>query len=77
MICKKTTHKSFLLSVSSFRMLSRLSEQVWADWIWFPEGHGWADLKDRDGKVFPKLQDLWATIPIALCFLVIRQIFER
>lgn len=77
MICKKNPHKSFLLSVSSFRMLSQLSEQVWADWIWFPEGHGWADLKDRDGKVFPKLQDLWATIPIALCFLVIRQIFER
>lgn len=74
---QKKPHKSFLLSVSSFRMLSQLSEQVWADWIWFPEGHGWADLKDRDGKVFPKLQDLWATIPIALCFLVIRQIFER
>ncbi|XP_077937512.1 ceramide synthase 2a isoform X2 [Gasterosteus aculeatus] len=58
-------------------MLSRLSEQIWADWIWFPEGHGWADLTDRDGQVFPKTQDLWATIPIALCFLVCRQIFER
>uniref|UniRef100_A0A3B4Z7K5 Ceramide synthase 2-like n=1 Tax=Stegastes partitus TaxID=144197 RepID=A0A3B4Z7K5_9TELE len=58
-------------------MLSQLREQIWADWIWFPEGHGWADLTDHDGKVFPKTQDLWATIPIALCFLVIRQIFER
>uniref|UniRef100_A0A8P4GLM9 Ceramide synthase 2a n=1 Tax=Dicentrarchus labrax TaxID=13489 RepID=A0A8P4GLM9_DICLA len=58
-------------------MLSRLSELLWADWIWFPKGHGWADLKDGDGKVFPKPRDLWATIPIALCFLVIRQIFER
>uniref|UniRef100_A0A3Q4HHW9 Ceramide synthase 2a n=1 Tax=Neolamprologus brichardi TaxID=32507 RepID=A0A3Q4HHW9_NEOBR len=58
-------------------MLSRLSELIWADWIWFPEGHGWADLTDHDGKVFPKPQDLWATIPIAFCFLVIRQIFER
>uniref|UniRef100_A0A3Q1EIX3 Ceramide synthase 2a n=1 Tax=Acanthochromis polyacanthus TaxID=80966 RepID=A0A3Q1EIX3_9TELE len=58
-------------------MLSELREQIWADWIWFPEGHGWDDLKDHDGKVFPKTQDLWATIPIALCFLVIRQIFER
>uniref|UniRef100_A0A671UKI3 Ceramide synthase 2a n=1 Tax=Sparus aurata TaxID=8175 RepID=A0A671UKI3_SPAAU len=58
-------------------MLSRLSEMIWADWIWFPVGHGWDDLKDHDGKVFPKPKDLWATIPIALCFLVIRQIFER
>ncbi|XP_029975854.1 ceramide synthase 2a [Salarias fasciatus] len=58
-------------------MLTWLREQIWADWIWFPEGHGWADLTDHDGKVFPKTRDLWATIPIALCFLVIRQIFER
>uniref|UniRef100_A0A3B4V6W1 Ceramide synthase 2a n=1 Tax=Seriola dumerili TaxID=41447 RepID=A0A3B4V6W1_SERDU len=58
-------------------MLSRLSELIWADWIWFPEGHGWADLTDHDGKVYPKTRDLWATVPIALCFLVIRQIFER
>ncbi|KAK5911069.1 hypothetical protein CgunFtcFv8_005279 [Champsocephalus gunnari] len=58
-------------------MLSRLREQIWADWIWFPEGYGWADLTDHDGKVYPKTQDLWVTIPIALCFLVIRQIFER
>ncbi|GAA6227262.1 ceramide synthase 2-like [Lates japonicus] len=57
--------------------MSRMSELIWADWIWFPEGHGWADLKDHDDKVFPKTWDLWATIPIALCFLVIRQIFER
>ncbi|KAM4550153.1 ceramide synthase 2a [Fundulus diaphanus] len=58
-------------------MLSRLSELIWADWIWFPEGHGWDDLKDHDGKTFPKTQDLWAVLPVALCFLVIRRIFER
>ncbi|XP_015229154.1 PREDICTED: ceramide synthase 2-like [Cyprinodon variegatus] len=58
-------------------MLSRLSELIWADWIWFPEGYGWDDLKDHDGKVFPKTQDLWAVLPVALCFVVIRQIFER
>ncbi|XP_047239927.1 ceramide synthase 2a [Girardinichthys multiradiatus] len=58
-------------------MLSRLSELIWADWIWFPEGHGWDDLKDHDGKVFPKTRDLWAVFPVALCFLVIRQIFEQ
>ncbi len=58
-------------------MLTWLSELIWADWIWFPAGYGWADLTDQDGKVFPKPKDLWATIPIAFCFLVIRQIFER
>uniref|UniRef100_A0A8D2ZL69 Ceramide synthase 2a n=1 Tax=Scophthalmus maximus TaxID=52904 RepID=A0A8D2ZL69_SCOMX len=57
--------------------MSRLSELIWADWIWFPEGHGWADLKDHDDKVFPKMQDLWATVPIAVCFLILRQIFEK
>uniref|UniRef100_A0A8C5DBN2 Ceramide synthase 2-like n=1 Tax=Gouania willdenowi TaxID=441366 RepID=A0A8C5DBN2_GOUWI len=61
----------------AFNMLSRLWELIWADWIWFPEGHGWADFTDHDGKVYPKPKDLWATIPIALAFLVIRQIFER
>lgn len=59
------------------RMLSRLSELIWADWIWFPEGFGWADLNDADGNIFPKMWDLWATVPIALCFLVVRQIFEQ
>lgn len=58
-------------------MLSHLSQALWADWIWFPEGHGWADLTNRDGKVFPKLPDLWVSIPITICFLFVRQIFER
>ncbi|XP_013868605.1 ceramide synthase 2 [Austrofundulus limnaeus] len=58
-------------------MLSRLSELIWADWIWFPEGYGWDDLKDADGNVYPKVRDLWATVPIALCFLVLRKIFEQ
>lgn len=59
-------------------MLPCLWELLWADWIWFPEGHGWADFQDQeDGQVFPKSSDLWATLPVALCFLVIRPIFER
>ena len=69
--------KKILFSLCARFKMSRLSELIWADWIWFPEGHGWADLTDHDDKVFPKTRDLWATIPVALCFLVIRQIFER
>ncbi|CAL8298164.1 unnamed protein product [Lota lota] len=57
--------------------LSRLRELLWQDWLWFPEGLGWADLQDHDGKVFPKMGDLWFTLPVALCFLLLRQVFER
>lgn len=58
-------------------MLAWLSDTFWQDRLWFPEGLGWADLQDRDGHVFAKTQDLWAALPIALIFLVVRQIFER
>ncbi|XP_065143835.1 ceramide synthase 2a [Paramisgurnus dabryanus] len=58
-------------------MLSRLSEWFWNERLWFPEGLGWADLEDRDGFTYAKAADLWVTLPIALCFLIIRQIFER
>lgn len=58
-------------------MLSTLSEWFWNERLWFPEGLGWADLEDRDGFTYAKPTDLWVTLPIALTFLVIRQIFER
>lgn len=59
------------------RMMSGLSEWFWQERLWFPEGLGWADLEDREGRVYAKAQDLWVALPIALVFLVIRQIFER
>lgn len=58
-------------------MLLELSEWFWQERWWFPKGLGWADLEDRDGRVYAKAQDLWVTLPIALTFLIIRQIFER
>ncbi|XP_034029548.1 aryl hydrocarbon receptor nuclear translocator-like [Thalassophryne amazonica] len=61
---------------SILRMLSELSEWFWQEWLWFPEGLGWADLEDRDGRVYAKGCDLWVALPIALVFLIIRQIFE-
>lgn len=57
--------------------LSWLNELVWQDSLWFPAGLGWDDLKDKDGEVYAKGSDLWVIFPIALCFLVTRQIFER
>lgn len=59
------------------RMLSELSEWFWQERLWFPEGLGWADLEDRDGRVYAKARDLWVALPIALSFLIIRQLFER
>ncbi|XP_060760924.1 ceramide synthase 2a isoform X3 [Neoarius graeffei] len=58
-------------------MFSRLSEWFWNERLWFPVGLGWADLQDGDGRIFAKGSDLWVTLPIALAFLIIRQIFER
>lgn len=59
------------------RMLLELSEWFWQERLWFPKGLGWADLEDRDGRVYAKACDLWVALPIALAFLIIRQIFER
>ncbi|TSO05398.1 Ceramide synthase 2 [Bagarius yarrelli] len=58
-------------------MLSKLCEWFWNERLWFPVGLGWADLQDRDGQIYAKGADLWVTLPIALVFLIIRQIFER
>ncbi|XP_026999714.1 ceramide synthase 2a [Tachysurus fulvidraco] len=58
-------------------MLSQLSDWFWNEHLWFPVGLGWADLQDRDGKTYAKGSDLWVTFPIAVVFLIIRQIFER
>lgn len=58
-------------------MLSGLSEWFWQERLWFPEGLGWADLEDREGRVYAKARDLWVALPIAVLFLIVRQIFER
>ncbi|KAA0702885.1 Ceramide synthase 2 [Triplophysa tibetana] len=58
-------------------MLEWLSEVFWQERLWFPEGLGWADLEDRDGRVYAKPRDLWVAVPIAIMFLLIRQVFER
>ncbi|XP_062321941.1 ceramide synthase 2 [Osmerus eperlanus] len=58
-------------------MLEDLRAWFWQETLWFPEGLGWADLESKDGRVYAKTSDLWAALPIALAFLVVRQIFER
>ncbi|KAF7686285.1 hypothetical protein HF521_015647 [Silurus meridionalis] len=74
-----SSHPFFALRTCFGRktMLSSLSQWFWNERLWFPAGLGWADLQDRDGRIYPKGSDLWVTLPIALVFLIIRQIFER
>lgn len=36
----------------------------------------WADLEDKDGRVYAKASDLYITLPLALLFLIIRYFFE-
>lgn len=61
----------------SLSIMEWLSEVFWQERLWFPEGLGWSDLEDRDGRVYAKGRDLWAALQIALILLVLRQIFER
>uniref|UniRef100_A0A8C9FSL8 Uncharacterized protein n=1 Tax=Pavo cristatus TaxID=9049 RepID=A0A8C9FSL8_PAVCR len=49
----------------------------WWENIWMPINCTWADFVDRDGLVFPKPQQLYATIPYAFVLLVIRFFTER
>ncbi|XP_012697460.1 ceramide synthase 2 [Clupea harengus] len=58
-------------------MLAWLSEVFWNERLWFPEGLGWKDLEDRDGLVYPKASDLYVVLPMALAFMLVRQVFER
>jgi len=58
-------------------MLGWLRDVFWEERLWFPVGLGWKDLEDRDGRVYAKPSDLWVVLPMALAFLVVRQIFER
>ncbi|KAM6961076.1 ceramide synthase 2 [Aplochiton taeniatus] len=58
-------------------MLDTVSEWLWWDRLWLPGNVSWADLEDRDGRVYAKPSDLYATLPCALAVLVIRYLFER
>ncbi|XP_036823969.1 ceramide synthase 2 isoform X1 [Oncorhynchus mykiss] len=77
MLTFKPLTNNAALRKSPKSMVSSLSEWFWNERLWFPEGLGWADLEDKDGRVYAKASDLWVVLPIALAFLVIRQIFER
>lgn len=58
-------------------MWSSLNEWLWQDRFWLPPNSSWADLEDRDGRVYAHPQDMLAALPLALALVVVRFTFER
>ncbi|XP_063109017.1 ceramide synthase 2 isoform X2 [Cavia porcellus] len=57
-------------------MLQTLYDYFWWERLWLPVNLTWADLEDRDGRIYAKASDLYVTLPLALLFLIIRYFFE-
>lgn len=66
-----------LVCVSPQSMLHTVTEWLWWERLWLPVNVSWADLEDRDGRVYAKASQLYGVLPIALCLLVVRFLFER
>lgn len=66
----------FMFPSSSLRMLQTLYDYFWWERLWLPVNLTWADLEDRDGRVYAKASDLYITLPLALLFLIVRYFFE-
>ncbi|XP_076879113.1 ceramide synthase 2 [Brachyhypopomus gauderio] len=58
-------------------MLDTIAEWFWWDRLWLPFNLTWADLEDKDGRVYAKVSDLYITLPCSIGFLIIRYMFER
>uniref|UniRef100_A0A3Q3DK12 Ceramide synthase 3b n=1 Tax=Hippocampus comes TaxID=109280 RepID=A0A3Q3DK12_HIPCM len=58
-------------------MLHTVTEWLWWERLWLPVNVSWADLEDRDGRVYAKASQLYGVLPIALCLLIVRFLFER
>ncbi|XP_009955894.1 PREDICTED: ceramide synthase 3 [Leptosomus discolor] len=64
-------------SESMAHILKTLNSWFWWENIWMPINVTWAHFVDRDGLVFPKPHQLYATIPYAFVLLIIRFFSER
>lgn len=65
-----------LRDAAAAEMLQTLYDYFWWERLWLPVNLTWADLEDRDGRVYAKASDLYITLPLALLFLIIRYFFE-
>ncbi|XP_074479818.1 ceramide synthase 2 [Sebastes fasciatus] len=58
-------------------MFDTVYEWFWWDRIWLPVNLTWADLEDREDRVYAKASHLYVTVPYTFAFLLIRYLFER
>ncbi|XP_077373190.1 ceramide synthase 2 isoform X3 [Festucalex cinctus] len=58
-------------------MLHTVTEWLWWERLWLPVNVSWADLEDREGRVYAKASQLYGVLPIALFLLFVRFLFER
>uniref|UniRef100_A0A8C3K920 Ceramide synthase 3 n=1 Tax=Calidris pygmaea TaxID=425635 RepID=A0A8C3K920_9CHAR len=58
-------------------ILKTLNSWFWWENIWMPINCTWEHFVDREGLVFPKPHQLYATIPYAFVLLIIRFFSER
>ncbi|KAL6478844.1 hypothetical protein MHYP_G00122770 [Metynnis hypsauchen] len=54
-----------------------LSEWFWWDRLWLPVNVTWADLQDKEGRVYAHVSHLYITLPIAVLLLGLRVLYER
>ncbi|XP_062299415.1 ceramide synthase 2 [Scomber scombrus] len=57
-------------------MFNVMYDWFWWDRIWLPVNLTWADLEDKEGRVYAKASHLYVTVPYAFAFLLIRFLFE-
>ncbi|XP_060924226.1 ceramide synthase 2 [Limanda limanda] len=58
-------------------MFDTLYDWFWWDRIWLPVNLTWADLVDKEDRVYAKASDLYVTVPYAFVFLLLRYLFEN
>lgn len=58
-------------------MFQVISEWLWWERLWLPENVSWSDLENSEDRVYAKASHLYATLPCALCLLLVRYTFER
>ncbi|KAM4593139.1 ceramide synthase 2 [Odontesthes bonariensis] len=58
-------------------MFDTLYRWFWWDKLWLPAELSWADLEDKEGRIYAKASDLYVTLPYAFGCLLIRYLFER
>ena len=58
-------------------IFANMSDWLWTDSFWLPEGVSFKDMEDVPGFSFPKVSDLYLMPLCAIAFMVIRFLYEN